>query len=553
MMKSYKKITAGMMAGFCVLSSQALVECGLYADGGGTNNMFVDATNNSAIGGGLTGNLIFGMNSTVLNKALLSLAIKCEGDINSAQINQVFKLSGVKKEDSSVPTVDDFSGSTTSINISGVSSFFTDSQLATLKILGAYKGAGIVDALKNIPVISADRDKWNAYVEPWSSMSAEEISTGDWGIKDEDIKQYQDYASYFINVATLCNSKQPSDNLKAWLTGQKNGENYVFNRRTIGRTIEGAKECLAQATNTSNTKSKRLFSALKAYTQSLAATSVGILDIFRNNNEFKTYLSENFTGKYSTAYHAAYHAAHNACETDADMTANEFLNTVITAASNALVSITDDTEKNKVATNIAVIAIIDAYYEGWYNNYSDFDYTEWSIRDCLSAGSFDGVDFDEKLTPYAAAAAAYAAAAYAAAAYAAAAADAEAYAAEAAAAAEAYAAEAAAGVAEVAAEAAAAAAAAAYALKAAEGNLSTVWPTIFGDKTEELTFNSSISNLSDEFTIDTDKKATLSYENNIITFNIPLDFPKSISIENEPVPIESFAVKTAKIHPMLSN
>ena len=35
MMKSYKKITAGMMAGFCVLSSQALVECGLYADGGG--------------------------------------------------------------------------------------------------------------------------------------------------------------------------------------------------------------------------------------------------------------------------------------------------------------------------------------------------------------------------------------------------------------------------------------------------------------------------------------------------------------------------------------
>ena len=537
MMKSYKKITAGMMAGFCVLSSQALVECGLYADGGGTNNMFVDATNNSAIGGGLTGNLIFGMNSTVLNKALLSLAIKCEGDINSAQINQVFKLSGVKKEDSSVPTVDDFSGSTTSINISGVSSFFTDSQLATLKILGAYKGAGIVDALKNIPVISADRDKWNAYVEPWSSMSAEEISTGDWGIKDEDIKQYQDYASYFINVATLCNSKQPSDNLKAWLTGQKNGENYVFNRRTIGRTIEGAKECLAQATNTSNTKSKRLFSALKAYTQSLAATSVGILDIFRNNNEFKTYLSENFTGKYSTAYHAAYHAAHNACETDADMTANEFLNTVITAASNALVSITDDTEKNKVATNIAVIAIIDAYYEGWYNNYSDFDYTEWSIRDCLSAGSFDGVDFDEKLTPYAAAAAAYAAAAYAAAA-----ADAEAYAAEAAA-----------GVAEVAAEAAAAAAAAAYALKAAEGNLSTVWPTIFGDKTEELTFNSSISNLSDEFTIDTDKKATLSYENNIITFNIPLDFPKSISIENEPVPIESFAVKTAKIHPMLSN
>ena len=33
--RKVKRITTGLMAGFCVLSSQALVECGLYADGGG--------------------------------------------------------------------------------------------------------------------------------------------------------------------------------------------------------------------------------------------------------------------------------------------------------------------------------------------------------------------------------------------------------------------------------------------------------------------------------------------------------------------------------------
>ncbi len=101
------------------------------------------------------------------------------------------------------------------------------------------------------------------------------------------------------------------------------------------------------------------------------------------------------------------------------------------------------------------------------------------------------------------------------------------------------------------------------AINYAINNLKTTYNELLGnlivnDVNNVVTLNFTDNNIkefeaSNNFTIDTNKQATLSYSNNQIIFNIPLDFPEALNINSSSTSVKSFAVKTVRIHPMFLN
>ncbi len=341
MMKNHKKVTAGIMAGLCVLSSQTLAECGLFVYEVGGTEVFKDADGNLT-GQNLSAKSTYNMNAVALNNGLLSFGISVENGVHDEQINFILKKSNIKMSDDSVPQINDLRNATdNTIKIKNVDSFFIEngSGLAEFQITATSQLS------TEIQITEDDANKWQSYAEKFQEINNdgtlsenEKLNNMLDNIYDADIQQLQSWASSFINVAQIYNNQQPGTTLKNWIDGK------------VDNSLSSA--------NKSTTKPNKFLYSSLAFTQSLVATSICLFDSIMYNNDFS-----NYTSNYSDAYSNAY----NACkQLDAyqNFTINGF-QTVIDAASKKV-------HDKQIATNIAVLAVVNAYYDALVRGSQDF-------------------------------------------------------------------------------------------------------------------------------------------------------------------------------------
>lgn len=495
------------------------------------------ADNSSTVGSNLKAVQSVNLIAIDDNKGILEFKISATGLEN--QINWVLSKSGVKKANTEyTPTLNDLrnGGSPQTIDIDNVKTFFEDSQLAKFKISGQYSdGVKILEKLKGLKT----RDE--AFTDQAVSL--------------DDINLFLSWAKDGENVAEICKTRMQAlgytvpQVMIPYLTGERSDGTKIGIRESDMK-LSSIDELTNLAITEKDNDWNRIKPALQAAAQGLCAASIGTLHLVHENGV--SYFDSYYRTKYAQVYNDVYLKCQNLAENkwyNKDVAKQNFEACVTVANNHAqLDKITDSDQKKQIAVNIAALAAADLYYDYCIaenievENFVDASkkanvsdklralramFYRYDNNDMLGGGQFtftngNTVQLDDKIGAYVAC------------------------------------------ISNTAIDAT-------YTINIEEAeefsNLeyqcvlndlskyctrvenilnNCLFPVVFNSKTQELTYDDSLTGwpVSDnKFKLRTDVKATLSYEDNIITFTIPIEFPEEAKIQTGTEPFKSFTVR----------
>ena len=261
--RKVKRITTGIMAWFCVLSSQALVECGLYADGGGAN-IFLGADNIKT--GEIATTYRLTKEADVLNNAKFTFEVACDANVSDAELNEVIMLSGVKKKPENgetpvAPTATELRNATdasSAVRITDVGSFFkTDAnkcKLANFEISRGWGSGSLGTELAKINITNELKTRIKTIEDNYSKRKSEleqaisncefgsdeynEAYSNEWSydttdawnqITDDDFNKLSALANTAIEVARKCYAFNNNSTVGTHLTNAETGYNGYQN------------------------------------------------------------------------------------------------------------------------------------------------------------------------------------------------------------------------------------------------------------------------------------------------------------------------------------
>ena len=379
MERKSKKILAGMMTGFSVLSTQSvLVNFQKLPMGGGSSLISyaekeISGTKNES---GSVSSYGFYVTSTSRsggdmpdNRGVLQYKIDCTSDKSNFVVNTLLRNSGVTKADGKVITAVDLENKTSArpLQIKGVENFFKDkagggSDLAKFS-LSADADSDLATELKKLNFTEEKVNEFyiadNAYLRKLDNLDYSNYPdiVDKSSIELSELKKIKAEAERLIPIAEACVSSIPDNNSQKTMMIDLLGYAKKFNNSITGDNLENLQppaDVNSGITNTNLNKGRLLFIAfdiainLIQYSAYIAIDGSVEVDAMRNSNDY-----QNIKSVYDSQKNA---------NADADVAFEELKKVSVSSSYSA--------------TDLAVIVCLDKYM-----NMTEFDMFIYRIFD----------------------------------------------------------------------------------------------------------------------------------------------------------------------------